>query len=130
MIFSKEDMAIGDFCKLLCRTGCQPCTEQQEEIHRTLAESTEWTCGTLCSGTGTYHCHHHDIEAMDMDNGHMANHMLVGGYFCSNICEFGLFFNLFQGLVFQTLAVFDVKNVQGFPSELDFQPFSGTRPGT
>ena len=36
-----------------CRTGCQPCTEHQEDLHQILAESTEWTCGMLCSGTGT-----------------------------------------------------------------------------
>ena len=36
------------------RTGCPPCTEQREEIHRILEASMEWTCGKHCLGTGTY----------------------------------------------------------------------------
>ena len=36
------------------RTGCPPCTEQREEIHRILEASMEWTCGKHWLGTGTY----------------------------------------------------------------------------
>ena len=43
---------IGHHCQLQCRTGCQLFIEQQEDLHQTLGGLMEWTCGTLCLGTG------------------------------------------------------------------------------